>query len=106
MVAIVMNLARAIDSLLIEKDIDNCHFLNMRNPNASERGFVLKFVSVITKNKFMADIRAKKPTAQVYGGDPNKKIYVNDQLTPENSKLLRKTKEVIKNTEQNPDLWW
>ena len=80
------------------EEINNYHWLPSRNPE-KHPVFLISFVSRLRKFDFMAKTIVKKPTAQLFNGDPAVKIFINDQLSSEQAKLLSKAKTRLKNTD-------
>jgi hypothetical protein len=90
-VELVLNFAKAINYQLSERDLDATHRLRQRNKE-SDPPIIVKFVSRIVRTKFLIHCREKRPTANIMGGQPNVKVFVNEHLTPQTADLLKYAK--------------
>ena len=91
-----IKVANTLGFKLEPRDINMCHRLKSSNKDLPPL-FIFKFVSRHVKYDFMKEVVKRKPTAELFGGSKNIKIYVNNQLTAKQSMFLKSVKMKIKN---------
>ena len=74
-----IRIARTLNFNLEPKDINACHRMKTRNQNLPPL-FVIQFVCRHVKATFMREAIKMKPTTELFGGNRNNKIYINDEL--------------------------
>ena len=84
---LAIRFAKEVGFKLDKCDIDDAH----RLPSKSDKKpFLIKFISRVTKREFIIHCKQKRDlNVSILGGSPNTRIYVNDHLTPETSKLFQ-----------------
>jgi len=89
-------LARIIHILKVPLDIKdlNAFHWNPSRKQGSQPTFLLDFLRRWQKTDFIIAARKLKPTAALYGGNPNTKIYISEHLTQATLKLLMKARQL------------
>lgn len=96
-IATVQRIAKAMNFNIEAKDIDACHRLPRKNATTEEpRPFLIKFVSRIVKTNFLIYCKKERFKASIFGGPPNRNIYVNEHLIKVTVDLLKKARELKK----------
>lgn len=87
----VLNVAENVGFKMHADDISDIFHLKKKGK------IIVKFKAVSTKIEFMRKIKIAKPTSdRIKDDEPNKRIFVNDELTALNRFLLWKTKNKAK----------
>jgi hypothetical protein len=93
-------------------EVDAAHRLPRKDPSNGPRPFIIKFVNRHVKEQFRYYAKQLKPTAKIFGGSEQEKIYVGEHLTKETLQLRRYAREklsgkgfIVDNIECNVFVW-
>lgn len=93
---VLNKITAAVDCTVLKEQIN--YLSRVPTFGSKEKNIIVSFVNRYVKEEFVAQARAKKnlTTAHIGLADETRRIFVNDHLSPNQKKLLTKTKDAAK----------